>query len=234
MRTLFPELAYSTNINFMSPSKKGIRRFPSADPTPQPIDISMSVDEVLQTITRAHVVTVADVCLRLVPQLLFRLSDRQKARREWTVTFSNKLDAVRKVHGFVTKHDAGYWCIQNLMSAPTRANEPKQIIFTTRFLVQPLGNPFDEDVDDSNCPSNIEHSIENNTSPSFSNNGHDRLYPRSNDHTSSTYDRNFNHSKCINSSKPMDATYKTNPFDNNDDDDSNIFDGELTSNPFDD
>jgi hypothetical protein len=159
MYSIFPELYDSTNISFMTPSKKGSRRFPSADPDPKPIDRDMCVELIVSNIIRNHLLKIASLSLKVVPKLMDRLSNSHQKHREWTSTWAKKLEAVKIVHGLKSKQDAGIFLIKTLLAAPTnvadvkcrgsysmkklKADQPMKC--TSRNPFDNSNNPFDED-----------------------------------------------------------------------------------------
>ena len=148
MNSLFPELHDTTNLTFVTPSKKGKNRFQSADPELRPLDRDMCVELIVSDLIRGHVLLIADLSLRMVPKLMDRLSSKHLKRREWTVTWANKLEAVKIVHGLKSKQDAGFYLIQNLITAPTTAPEirrpsmPMKKITAHRPMKRISKNPF--------------------------------------------------------------------------------------------
>jgi hypothetical protein len=168
MCTIFPELITSTNITFVPPSKRGRSRFPLSDPNPQPLARWMLVEYIFQDRIRRQLTIVADASVRLVPALLMRLSDKQKARREWMTTYANKLEAIRKVQKLNRKEDAGYWCIKNLMELPTRPSSLP--VRSNRYIARQMGtptrsngNPFKDDEETSSNSFNTDYDYNNST-----------------------------------------------------------------------
>ena len=66
---LFPELRDSTNIFFMAPSKRALRRFPSSSgTTPSVLDQSMWAHRILDDRIRHNTAEIADITLHCVPE----------------------------------------------------------------------------------------------------------------------------------------------------------------------
>ena len=74
MLELFPELKYSTNIFFIEPTKKGLKRFRSSENLPGPLEEAMWAHTLLDTRIRRNVKEVASLGLGRVPTLMLRLS----------------------------------------------------------------------------------------------------------------------------------------------------------------
>ena len=71
---LFPELRDSTNIFFVAPSNKALRRFPSASgTTPSVLDQSLWAHRILDDRIRHHTAEIADISLHCVPERMKRL-----------------------------------------------------------------------------------------------------------------------------------------------------------------
>lgn len=88
---IFPELKTSTNILFLEPSKKAIRRINTDNPMPRPLGEDMWAHTKLSTAIRRNVAEVADIALRKVPQLI-TLSEKENARKAYD-------DRVRRLAG---------------------------------------------------------------------------------------------------------------------------------------
>jgi hypothetical protein len=87
MRQLFPELRHSTNIEYVKPSAKSLRRFPGSDLARIPLEKTMWVHTLLDCRIRGNVKEVAVALLSSPPPLLKRAfrSSRQDitARDRW-------------------------------------------------------------------------------------------------------------------------------------------------------
>lgn len=73
IQELFPELCESTDIIFVPPSRKALRRFPSSKSIQPPLDRSMWAHRILDDRIRRNVSEIADISLRIVPILMIRL-----------------------------------------------------------------------------------------------------------------------------------------------------------------
>jgi hypothetical protein len=83
MHELFPELRHATNILFADISKKGsIRRFRRTNTVPEQLDRPMWAHTFLSDRIHQHVREVADVSLRLVPQLAMKFIASDKKYNE--------------------------------------------------------------------------------------------------------------------------------------------------------
>lgn len=80
MLQLFPELRESTDMFFMLPSKKALRRFPSSNTIPSLLERSMWAHRILDDRIRRGVCEVADCSLRRVPSLTIRLECRSGSK----------------------------------------------------------------------------------------------------------------------------------------------------------
>jgi hypothetical protein len=74
MLELFPELRDSTNIVFIRPSQKGLRRFRSQDRIPDPLDRAMWAHTLLDERIRRNLKEVALAGLCEIPSLMSRLA----------------------------------------------------------------------------------------------------------------------------------------------------------------
>lgn len=85
MFDIFPELHNSSEIIFLSPSKKAIRRFPTCDPAPKPLRSTFWAQKILDDRIRVYVAEIADLSLRVVPSLMERLNtDGKNSARSTT------------------------------------------------------------------------------------------------------------------------------------------------------
>lgn len=74
MLLLFPELRDSTNIYFIRPSQKGLRRFRSQDLIPNPLDRAMWAHTLLDERIRRNLREVAAAGMSMIPVLFAKLS----------------------------------------------------------------------------------------------------------------------------------------------------------------
>jgi hypothetical protein len=84
MLDIFPELKDSTNIIFLEPSKKGLKRFRHSGNVPEPLESPMFAHLSLSSRIHQHVREVADLSLRKVPALSFKFTTLDQARDELT------------------------------------------------------------------------------------------------------------------------------------------------------
>jgi len=96
MLELFPELKDSTNIFFIEPTKKGLRRFRSSELLPGPLEEAMWAHTLLDTRIRQNVKEVASLRLGRVPALLDRLN-KTDDRHEDTI---RQQQAIMKSRGY--------------------------------------------------------------------------------------------------------------------------------------
>ena len=80
MSEIFPELLESTDVYFVTPSKKALRRFPTPDPIPPPLDRTMHAHRFLDDRIHRAVAEVAGFALRKVPSLTIALETGIKSR----------------------------------------------------------------------------------------------------------------------------------------------------------
>lgn len=114
MLHLFPELGDSTNIFFVLPSRKSLRRLPSSDLLPLPLDRTMWAHTFLDDRIHRNVAEVADVGLRLVPSLLGSLGKALESHDKESATL-RRLDAVIGVHGSSDYYSARRIFIQEVL-----------------------------------------------------------------------------------------------------------------------
>jgi hypothetical protein len=92
MTDIFPELAHSTDIYFVLPSKKSLRRFPCVDILPRPLPTTLHAHRLLPDRVHRNVVEIADLALRRVPQQAialdqyFKANVNKKSTCEWPMT----------------------------------------------------------------------------------------------------------------------------------------------------
>jgi hypothetical protein len=68
MMEIFPELLHSTDIYFVLPSKKALRRFPCIDVLPRPLPTTLQGHRLLSDRIHRNLVEIADLALRQIPQ----------------------------------------------------------------------------------------------------------------------------------------------------------------------
>jgi hypothetical protein len=101
MIELFPELRDSTNIVFIRPSQKGLRRFRSQDRTPDPLDRAMWAHTLFDERIRRNLKEVASAGLCEIPSLFSRL-----------VTSGSQRDKVafqRQEKAAISAHEGESW-----------------------------------------------------------------------------------------------------------------------------
>ena len=76
MTEIFPELVHSTDIQFLLPSKKALRRFPCATVFPRPLPDFLNAQTLLSDRIRCNLAEIADIAMRRVPALLAKIEDR--------------------------------------------------------------------------------------------------------------------------------------------------------------
>ena len=70
---IFPELVYSSDIQFMLPSKKALRRFPCATVLPRPLPEKLNAHCLLSDRIRHNLAEIADLAVRRLPALMMEL-----------------------------------------------------------------------------------------------------------------------------------------------------------------
>jgi hypothetical protein len=93
---IFPELRHSTDVCFVAPSKKSLRRFPSPEALPEPLDRRLWAHILFEERVRRNVSEVANAALRFVPELTLQLSGIQPRA---TTRSSRQLKAAMSVRG---------------------------------------------------------------------------------------------------------------------------------------
>ena len=83
MTEIFPELVHSTDIQFLLPSKKALRRFPFATVFPRPLPDFLNAQTLLSDRIRCNLAEIADIAMRRVPALLAKIDDRN-LEAKWT------------------------------------------------------------------------------------------------------------------------------------------------------
>ena len=83
MLALFPELEYGTYMNFVTPSKKGQKRYHVGNSIPTPLDSSMQVEVVKNQLIKSNMKEFALAYAGRVPALMARMdeSERKKSRK---------------------------------------------------------------------------------------------------------------------------------------------------------
>jgi hypothetical protein len=102
MLELFPELCDSTNIVFIRPSQKGLRRFRSQDRIPDPLDRAMWAHTLLDERIRRNLKEVASAGLCEIPLLMSRLAKSGGSQRDMAAIQRQEKAALRA-------HDGGSW-----------------------------------------------------------------------------------------------------------------------------
>lgn len=82
MTEIFPELVYSSDMHFILPSKKALRRFPSATVLPRPLPDTLNAQYLLSDSIRRNLAEIADLAMRRIPSLIVEL-DRKIADNQW-------------------------------------------------------------------------------------------------------------------------------------------------------
>jgi hypothetical protein len=96
MLELFPELRNSTNIVFIRPSQKGLRRFRSQDRIPDPLDRAMWAHTLFDERIRRNLKEVASAGLCEIPSLFSRLVTSGSQRDKAAIQRQEK--AARRAH----------------------------------------------------------------------------------------------------------------------------------------
>ena len=122
MLKLFPELRDSTDLFFTTPSKKALRRFPSPNPIPPPLDQSMWAHRILEDRIRRDVSEVADSALRRVPSLTIRLENRLGSNPLMEAQ-SRLLKAAMSTRGIANRYATSRIVIQEVLLGKTRADD---------------------------------------------------------------------------------------------------------------
>jgi hypothetical protein len=99
MLEIFPELHDSTDLFFIMPAKKAIRRFPTSQPLPRPLHRSMHAHRILDDRIRRAIVEVADVALQKLPSLTINLEQKMTSRRLAAKSHPRLLEAVMSARG---------------------------------------------------------------------------------------------------------------------------------------
>jgi hypothetical protein len=99
MLELFPELRDSTNIVFIRPSQKGMRRFRSQDPIPDPLDRAMWAHTLLDERIRRNLKEVAVAGLCKIPSLMSRLAKSGDSQRDMAASQRQEKAALRAHEG---------------------------------------------------------------------------------------------------------------------------------------
>jgi hypothetical protein len=99
MLELFPELRDSTNIVFIRPSQKGLRRFRSQDRTPDPLDQAMWAHTLLDERIRRNLKEVASAGLCEIPSLMSRLAISGGIKRNMAAIQRKEKAALRAHEG---------------------------------------------------------------------------------------------------------------------------------------
>jgi hypothetical protein len=95
MLELFPELRDSTNMVFIRPSQKGLRRFKSQDRIPDPLDRAMWAHTLLDERIRRNLKEVAYAGLCEMPSLLSRLVKSDGSQRDMAAIQRQEKAALR-------------------------------------------------------------------------------------------------------------------------------------------
>jgi hypothetical protein len=99
MLELFPELRDSTNIVFIRPSQKGLRRFRSQDRIPDPLDRAMWAHTLLDERIRRNLKEVASAGLCEIPSLMARLAKSGISQRDMAAIQRQERAALRAHEG---------------------------------------------------------------------------------------------------------------------------------------
>jgi hypothetical protein len=99
MLELFPELRDSTNIVFIRPSQKGLRRFRSQDHIPDPLDRAMWAHTLLDERIRRNLKEVASAGLCEIPSLISRLAISGGIKRDMAAIQRQEKGALRAHEG---------------------------------------------------------------------------------------------------------------------------------------
>jgi hypothetical protein len=80
MIEIFPELVYSSDIEFILPSKKALRRFPCATVLPRPLPVSLNAQYLLSNRICRNLAEIADLAMRRIPALAVELDRNLEAK----------------------------------------------------------------------------------------------------------------------------------------------------------
>lgn len=127
MSEIFPELLESTDVYFVTPSKKALRRFPTSDPIPPPLDRTMQAHRFLDDRIHRDVAEVADFALRKVPSLTIVLETGSKSLHN--APSPRLLVAVMSSRGISNESAVRFLMIRQMLFKGTQHQPPSMEAF---------------------------------------------------------------------------------------------------------
>jgi hypothetical protein len=127
MVQLFPELRFSTDIVFMEPSKKAVRRIQSEDPMPGPLDRDMWAHERLNDLIRGNVAEVAGLGLRRVPMLTSQRQEVQLQEMQSRLDRRSRFVGMMRARGISEESDLRLVAMRELLSTEPPTEKEKRM-----------------------------------------------------------------------------------------------------------
>ena len=134
MSEIFPELLESTDVYFVTPSKKALRRFPTPDPIPPPLDRTMHAHRFLDDRIHRAVAEVAGFALRKVPSLTIALETGIKSRH--VAPSPRLLAAVMSSRGISNEAAARVVIIRQMLLKGTNRQPPSRMVENSKEVVR--------------------------------------------------------------------------------------------------
>jgi hypothetical protein len=124
MTEIFPELQYSSDIRYVLPSKKALRRFPCATVLPRPLPDSLNAQSQFSDRIRRNLKEVADLAMRRVPALTVKLDRYLETNLEvdkvkWQTT--RRATATRR-QSYINDCKARVEIVRNALHVPNRTS----------------------------------------------------------------------------------------------------------------
>ena len=111
MIKVFPELRGSTDINFMEPTKKGLKRVPCSDPMPGLLSAGMQAHTRLSDLVRHNLAEVAGYGLRNSPTFLSQTMSHSDF-------LNSRIDSMMRGRGAQNRAEFRIQIMQELLASP--------------------------------------------------------------------------------------------------------------------